>query len=133
MPTAPSGFYAYATQEHHLVVQVYSPACSSFPQFSSAYVITYTIYRESLAREKFGEFGESTMICQTNYKPSKLVLYNNNLLADLLIRQTFFHQMLEKNQFAKLFRYTVVIHPCDYRHKVQLCSMKLWWDKMLHK
>ena len=26
----------------------------------------------------------------------------NNLLADLLIHQTFFYQMLEKSQFAKL-------------------------------
>ena len=46
---------------------------------------------------KFGELGESSMICQT-----KLVFTINNLLADLLIRQTFFRQMLEKSQFAKL-------------------------------
>ena len=37
----------------------------------------------------------------TKLKPSKLVLTINNLLADLLIRQTFFHQMLKKSQFAK--------------------------------
>ena len=47
--------------------------------------------------EKFGEFGELSVICQ-----SKLVLINKNLLADLLIRQTFFHQMLKKSQLAKL-------------------------------
>ena len=35
-------------------------------------------------------------------KPSKLVLTIDNLLADLLIRQTCFRQMLEKSQFAKL-------------------------------
>ena len=35
-------------------------------------------------------------------KPSKLVLIINNLLADLLIRQTFFCQILENSQFAKL-------------------------------
>ena len=35
-------------------------------------------------------------------KPSKLVLTINNLLADLLICQIFFHQMLENSQFAKL-------------------------------
>ena len=35
-------------------------------------------------------------------KPSKLVLIINNLLADLLIRQTFFRQMLEMNQFANV-------------------------------
>ena len=47
---------------------------------------------------KFGEFGELSAIRQT-----KLVLTINNLLADLLIRQTFFCQMLETSQFAKLF------------------------------
>ena len=50
-----------------------------------------------MAGRKFGEFGESSVIHQ-----SKLVLTIKNLLADLLIRQTFFHQMLEKSQFAKL-------------------------------
>ena len=40
-------------------------------------------------------------------KPSILVLTIDNLLADFLIRQTFFRQMLEKSQFAKLSRYTV--------------------------
>ena len=49
---------------------------------------------------KFGKFGKSYMICQL--KPSKLVLTTNNLLADQLIYQTFFCQMLEKSQFAKL-------------------------------
>ena len=39
----------------------------------------------------------------TKLKPSKLVLTINNLLADLLIHQTFFCQMFEKSQFAKLF------------------------------
>ena len=33
-------------------------------------------------------------------KPFKLVLTINNLLADLLIRQTFFCQMFETSQFA---------------------------------
>ena len=36
-------------------------------------------------------------------KPSKLVLTINNLLADLLIHQTFPRQMLETSHFAKLF------------------------------
>ena len=38
----------------------------------------------------------------TKLKPSKLVPTINNQLADLLICQTSFHQMLEKSQFAKL-------------------------------
>ena len=46
---------------------------------------------------KFGKFGKSSVIHQTN-----LVLTIDNLLADLLIHQTFFHQILEKSQFAKL-------------------------------
>ena len=37
-------------------------------------------------------------------KPSKLVLTINNLLADVLIRQTFFRQMLKKSQFTQLYR-----------------------------
>ena len=47
-----------------------------------------------------GEFGESSVIHQT--KPSKLVLTINNLLVNLLIRQTFFRQILETSQFTKL-------------------------------
>ena len=43
------------------------------------------------------EFGELSMIPQT-----KLVLIINNLLADLLICQIFFRQMLEMSQFAKI-------------------------------
>ena len=35
-------------------------------------------------------------------KPSKLVLRIDNLLGDLLIRQTFFRQMLEKSWLTKL-------------------------------
>ena len=49
---------------------------------------------------KFGEFGESFVICQT--KPSKLILTINNLLADPLIRQTFLRQMLKMSHFTKL-------------------------------
>ena len=55
-------------------------------------------------RGKFGVFGESSTIRQTK---TKLVLTINNLLVDVLIRQTFFHQMLETSQCAKLSRYTV--------------------------
>ena len=36
-------------------------------------------------------------------KLSKLVLIINNLLADLLIHQTFFRQMLETSQLANIF------------------------------
>ena len=61
-----------------------------------ALCIMHIIYRIA---GKFGEFGKSFVIRQT--KPSKLVLTINNLLADLLIRQTFFRQMLETSQFAK--------------------------------
>ena len=43
-----------------------------------------------------GKFGELSAIRQT-----ELVLKINNLLADLLIRQTFFRQMPEASQFAK--------------------------------
>ena len=50
---------------------------------------------------KFGEFGGSIIFVKL--KPSKLVLIINNLLVDLLIRQTFFRQMLEESQLTKLY------------------------------
>ena len=34
-------------------------------------------------------------------KPSKLIVTIDNPLADLFIRQTFFHQTLENSRFAK--------------------------------
>ena len=40
---------------------------------------------------------------------TKTIQVSNNLLANLLICQTFFHQMLEKSQFAKLSHYTVML------------------------
>ena len=55
---------------------------------------------ESLAGGKFGEFGELSGFAKL--KPTKLVLAINNLLADVLIRLSFFCQMLKKSQFAKL-------------------------------
>ena len=39
----------------------------------------------------------------TKLKPSTLVLTINNLLADVLICQTLFCQMLKKSQFPKLY------------------------------
>ena len=44
---------------------------------------------------KFGEFGEYTWFAKL--KPSKLVLTINNVLAYLLIRQTFFRQRLKQS------------------------------------
>ena len=48
---------------------------------------------------KFGEFGKSFMIHQTKTIQISTTI---KLLADLLIHQTFFCQILEKSQFAKL-------------------------------
>ena len=48
----------------------------------------------------------------TKLSPSKLVLTINSLLTDLLIHQTFFHQMLKKGQFTKLSRYNMVTSAC---------------------
>ena len=76
---------------------------------------------------KFGEFGKSSMIRQT--KPSKLVLTINNLLADPLIRQTFFCQMLEMSHFAKhsptkLCRYIVHLYIVTQHEKIGLMCTK---------
>ena len=56
-------------------------------------------------------------------KPPKLVLTINNLLADLLICQTFFREMHEKSQFAmhvSLYTRTQVLaihaHNITYAH-----------------
>ena len=43
-----------------------------------------------------GKFGKSSMISQTK------TIQINTLLADLLVCQTFIHQMPEKSQFAEL-------------------------------
>ena len=60
----------------------------------------------SLVGGKFGKFGKSSMIHQTK------TIQINNPLANVLICQTIFYQMLKKSQFAKLYptkvsRYTV--------------------------
>ena len=64
------------------------------------------LYSRKVWQGKFGKFGESSMIHQT--KTIQISIYNKHLLADLLIRQTYFCQMLEKSQFVKLSRYMVI-------------------------
>ena len=59
-----------------------------------------TVWRETLAGETLANLANGPWFAKL--KPSKLVLIINNLLADLLIRQTFFCQMLETSQFVKL-------------------------------
>ena len=54
--------------------------------------IAHTVQREGLVNSPWF----------AKLKPSKLVLTINNLLADLLIRQTFFRQRLENSRFVKL-------------------------------
>ena len=72
----------------------FNPPNSVLFKVGSTVIFTYCI------AGKFDEFGESFVIHQT--KTIKLILTINNLLADLLICQTFSCQMLEKSQFAKL-------------------------------
>ena len=48
----------------------------------------------NFGRGNVGEFGESSVIRQT--KTIQISTYHNNLLADLLIHQTFFCQMLKR-------------------------------------
>ena len=70
---------------------------------------------------KFGEFGESFVICQP--KLFKLVLTTNNFIADLLIRQTFFCQMLKKSKFNKLSCYRVDTYQYQLRSNIIACSI----------
>ena len=64
-----------------------------------------------------GNFGGGGMLANlvnrpwfAKLKPSKLVLIINNLLADLLFRQIFFHQMLEMSQFTKISPAKLSLH-----------------------
>jgi len=54
-----------------------------------------------LAGKKFGEFGESFVICQT--KTNQISTYNYKLLAESIHSPNFFCQMLEMSKFAKLY------------------------------
>ena len=70
---------------------------------SYVYGILDTVFWESLAdlanHPRFAKL-----------KPSKLVRTINIIYWLIcLILQTFFHQMFEKSQFAKLSRYTVIV------------------------
>ena len=81
----------------------------------------YCIARK-FGERKFDKFGKLSVIRQT-----KTIQMINKLLADLLICQIFFHQLLKKSQFAKLsptklFYYTV--HTCDRACKNQPCKYK---------
>ena len=64
-------------------------------KMTTSWSVSGTAYWESLANL-------ANHLWFAKLKSSKLVLTINNLLADLLIHQTFFHQRLEQSQFAKL-------------------------------
>jgi len=62
-----------------------------------------------LAGRKFGEFGKSSMICQT--KTIQISTYNYNLLAESIHSPNFFRQMVKTSKFAKLsHRQTFPLH-----------------------
>ena len=73
-------------------------------------ILLYSIHRNALThipysrkvwiRESLANLANHPWFAKL--KPSKLVPSINNLLADLLIYQTLFRQMLKKSQFAKL-------------------------------
>jgi len=50
---------------------------------------------------KFGEFGKSSVICQT--KTIQISTYNYNLSTEFIHLPNFFCQMLETSKFAKLY------------------------------
>ena len=87
--------------------------CACTRVFVSMCVFSYTVQQESLA----------SLANHLRFAKLKPVLTINNLLADLLICQTFFHQMLETSQFtkfplpnfplAKLSRYTATNPKCN--------------------
>ena len=73
------------------------------------------------------------MIWQTKTIQITIVFTINNLLADLLIHQSFFHQMLEKSQFASANFPAIwyVFYVC-YVHRV-LLKLALYWADCLFK
>ena len=67
-----------------------------------------------------------------NLKPSKLVLIINHLLANLLIRLTFFCQLLKKSQFAK-FSHAKLSHYTLISSLLVYCLHPLLWRPNLIK
>ena len=76
--------------------------------------LIYTVYWESLADESLLNLAKCRLFAKL--KLFKLVFTINNLLADVLIRQTFFHRILKKRvnlpnfTSTKLSRYTVCMY-----------------------
>ena len=103
-------------------VCVYTCMCVCMYVCVCVYVCVYVLYSGKVWR------GESltNLVNRPRFaklKPSKLVLTINNLLADLLIHQTFFYQMFEMTQFAKLSPppnfpaiRCVCMHVCEHIH-----------------
>ena len=60
--------------------------------------------------EKFGKFGESSVIRQT--KTVQIVLVINNLLGNLFIRQTFFRQRLNSPNIHPRQNFRIAIRYC---------------------
>ena len=77
-----------------LGLQVY---ISGNPLLPMLQLYIYIPYSRKVWQGKLDKFGKLFVIRQT-----KLVLTIDNLMADLLICQTFFCQMLKTSQFAKL-------------------------------
>ena len=86
---------------------------SSFYRKTAIWILTLFLYWTETAAYskwnlyciagKFGKFNLANCPWFAKLKSSKLVLAINNLLVDLLICQTFFHQMLKKSQFIKFY------------------------------
>ena len=55
--------------------------------------------------------------------PSKLVFTINNLLADLLIYQTFFRQIFETSQFTKLFSHQTFLLYGTHTNNTYTCTL----------
>ena len=81
-------------------------------------VLYILLGRESLAGENFGEFGESSVICQT--KTIQIFTYNYYLLAEFIHSPNFSSPNAHNSEFAKLFcrqtfpLYGIQFMPNDY-------------------
>ena len=66
-------------------------------------------------------------------KPSKLVPTINNLLAGVLIHQTFFHQMLKKSQSAERYLHqTFPLSATQYRNYLPIEDLRYHYIHSYH-
>jgi len=102
------------------------------------YHILGNVFKDTRKAGKFGEFGESSVICQT--KIIQISTYNYNILAESIHSPKFFCHMLKASKFAKLSCYTVhifvdfkvFIQPQKFVPQIEVLTAKIGHLKNLY-